>query len=153
MKHEADNRSAFMRSERNSNMALELYMIGLITQDMGKSLEFYRRLGLAIPEGSEEKTHVGVKMESGLTFFLDSQPAAWESTSGKKDNPERVEAPDRPHVILEFYLKERAVVDAKYAELTGSGYQSYRAPFVTTFGMYFAMINDPDGNTILLSAD
>jgi len=31
-------------------MALEIYMIGVITADMGKSLEFYRRLGLEIPE-------------------------------------------------------------------------------------------------------
>ncbi len=29
-------------------MALELYMLGLIVQDMSKSLEFYQRLGLAI---------------------------------------------------------------------------------------------------------
>src|SRR2546429_9666186 len=70
------------------SMALELYMLGLVVQDMGVSLEFYRRLGLAIPEGSEGKTHVEVKMGSGLTFFLDSDPARWgpkfvgEDTSG-----------------------------------------------------------------------
>src|SRR5712691_8333502 len=46
-------------------MALELYMLGLIVQDMGKSLEFYRRLGLAIPEGSKGQTHVQIKMGSG----------------------------------------------------------------------------------------
>jgi hypothetical protein len=50
-------------------------------------------------------------------------------------------------------LKERAAVDAKYNELTGFGYQSAHTPFVTSFGMYFAMVNDPDGHTILLSAD
>jgi len=33
-------------------------MIGLIVQDMRKSQEFSRQLGLAIPEGSEEQTHV-----------------------------------------------------------------------------------------------
>ncbi|GCE27665.1 hypothetical protein KDA_31490 [Dictyobacter alpinus] len=44
--------------ERKGNMALELSMFGLIVQDMQKSLEFYRRLGLAIPAGSEENTHV-----------------------------------------------------------------------------------------------
>jgi predicted lactoylglutathione lyase len=120
-------------------MGLELYMLGLIAQDMDTSLEFYRRLGLAIPEASEGKPHVEVKMESGLTLFL--------------NEPGRVEMPDAPRVILEFYLKERAAVDAKYTELTDSGYQSYHAPFVSSIGMYFAMINDPDGNTILLSAD
>lgn len=120
-------------------MALDLYMVGLVAQDIDKSLEFYRRLGLAIPEGSDGETHVEVKMKGDLTFFLNA--------------PGRVGISDSPRVILEFYLKERAAVDAKYAELIGFGYQSYRAPFVTSIGMYFAMVNDPDGNTVLLSAD
>jgi predicted lactoylglutathione lyase len=134
-------------------MALELYMLGLIVQDMGKSLEFYRRLGLAIPEGSEAKTHVEVKMGSGLTFFLDSRPSRWDPNFVSKDDPGRMEASGSYSSILEFYLKERDAVDAKYKELTGFGYQSYRAPYETSFGMYFAMIKDPDGNTILLSGD
>ncbi len=120
-------------------MALELYMIGLVAQNMEKSLEFYRRLGLAIPEGSEGQTHVEVKMKSELTFFLNS--------------PGRAGITDSPRVVLEFFLKERPAVDAKYTELTDFGYQSYRAPFVSSIGMYFAMVNDPDGNIVLLSAD
>jgi predicted lactoylglutathione lyase len=127
-------------------MALELYMIGLTVQDMGKSLEFYRRLGLAIHEGSEEQQHVEVKMKSELTFFLDTRTI-------KRDNPGPGEASDTPRMILEFYLKKRSAVDAKYTELTSAGYQSYRAPFETPFGMYFALVDDPDGNTILLSGD
>ena len=120
-------------------MALELYMVGVMAQDMEKSLEFYRRLGLAIPEGSEGKPHVEVKMKGELTFFLNA--------SG------RAGIPDSPRTIFEFYVKERAIVDAKYAELTDFGYQSYRAPFVAPIGMYFAMVNDPDGNIVQLSAD
>jgi hypothetical protein len=56
-------------------------------------------------------------------------------------------------MILEFYLKEQAALVAKYAEMIDFGYQSYREPYRTSFGMYFAMLKDPDGNTILLSAD
>ena len=44
-------------------------------------------------------------------------------------------------------------MEAKYKELTGFGYQSHRDPYETSFEMYFAMVYDPDGNTILLSAD
>ena len=51
-------------------MALELFMFGLIPSAMGESLEFYRRLGLVLPEGSEEQPHVEVKMQSGLTQGL-----------------------------------------------------------------------------------
>lgn len=134
-------------------MSLELYMLGLIVRDMGKALDFYRRLGLAIPEGSEAKTHVEVKMGSGLTFFLDSRPSRWDPQYVRREAAEHLEALHSYPLILEFYLKERDMVDAKYKELTDFGYQSYRAPYETSFGMYFAMIKDPDGNTILLSGD
>jgi hypothetical protein len=55
------------------SMALELYMVGVMAQDMDKSLEFYRRLGLAIPPGSDRQPHVEVKMGGELTFFLDAR--------------------------------------------------------------------------------
>jgi predicted lactoylglutathione lyase len=120
-------------------MALELYMVGLVAQDLDASLEFYRRLGVAIPEDSEGQQHVEVKMGGGLTFFLDA--------------PRKERASNSPRVILEFYLPSRDAVDAKYAAMAEFGYQTYRAPYFNTqFAMYFAMINDPDGNTVLLSA-
>jgi uncharacterized glyoxalase superfamily protein PhnB len=134
-------------------MALELYMLGLIVQDMGRSLEFYRRLGLAIPEGSEAMTHVEVKMGSGLTFFLDSRPSRWDPGYVRRDDSGSQEATNNYRSILEFYLQTQEAVEAKYAELTGPGYQGYRTPYETAFGMCFAMVNDPDGNTILLSGD
>ena len=121
-------------------MALELYMVGLVARDMDKSLEFYRQLGLAVPEGSEGQRHVGVKMESGITFFLNA--------------PGRTEVADSQRVIFEFYLPSRASVDEKYTKLTSLGYQSSRAPaFEAAIPVYFALVNDPDGHTIMLSAD
>jgi hypothetical protein len=27
------------------------------------------------------------------------------------------------------------------------GYEGFRAPYLTSFGMWFAMVRDPDGNT------
>ena len=36
-------------------MSLNLYMVGVIVEDMAKSVEFYRRLGIEIPEGSKKK--------------------------------------------------------------------------------------------------
>lgn len=120
-------------------MALDLYMIGISPRDLDASLKFYERLGVAIPEATERPQHVPVQMSGDITFFLNTM--------------QLVAAADRPRVIFEFYLKERPVVDAKHAEMVGAGYPSYRDPFVTPFGMYFAMIEDPDGNLVLLSAE
>lgn len=134
-------------------MALELYMIGLITQDMGKSLEFYRRLGLDIPEGSEQQSHVEIKMSGGLTFFLDAKPARWDPGFVAEDDPRPAQPSNAYPFVLEFYLKSRAELETRVAELTGFGYRMRRAPYDTPFGMRFALVYDPDGNTILLSAD
>jgi catechol 2,3-dioxygenase-like lactoylglutathione lyase family enzyme len=127
-------------------MGRELYMLGLTVQNMDEALTFYRRLGLAVPDEPDNQQHVEVKMNGGLTFFLDTRPV-------RRGDPAEAEALGAYRVLLEFYLPSRAEVEAKYAELTGLGYKSYRAPFETTFGMVFALVDDPDGNTILLSAD
>ncbi len=126
-------------------MGLELYMVGVIVEDMGKAVEFYRRLGVDMPEGSENQQHVPIKMGE-MTFFLSSK------TFNARWDPAKIEASGGYRIILEFYLKTREEVDARYAEMIGYGYQSHVAPFVTPFNAYFAMIDDPDGNTILISA-
>jgi len=126
-------------------MGLELYMVGVMVDDMGKALEFYRRLGVAIPEGSETQHHVEIKMR-GMTFFLSTHRvnAKWD--------PAKIEAAAGGYrILLEFYLETREAVEAKYAEMIGYGYNSHVAPYLTPYNMIFAMIDDPDGNTVLLS--
>jgi len=120
-------------------------MLGLTVQDMDKSQEFYRRLGLAIPETKYPQNPLSFfRMEGKFSLFLASQSIESErSASGEK--------PETYRVLFEYYLRHQSAVEAKYAELVGYGYQSYRAPFIYTNGMCFALVNDPDGNTILLS--
>jgi predicted lactoylglutathione lyase len=137
-------------------MALELYMLGLVVQDMTRSLAFYRRLGLAIPEESEAQTHVQVQMGLGLTFFLDANPTRWDPAfpaAYAQDDPRSGDGAGGYSAILEFYLQSRAAVDAKYAELTSYGYQGLRPPYESPIKMYFAMVADPDGHAILLSGE
>lgn len=137
-------------------MALELSMLGLVVQDMAQSLAFYRRLGVAVSEDSSEETHVQVKMGSGLTFFLDANPARWDPTfppASAQAGPGSRDGAGGYSAILEFYLQSRAAVDAKYAELTSYGYQGLRPPYAAPINMYFAMVADPDGHAILLSGE
>lgn len=126
-------------------MGLELAMVGLTVRDLAASLDFYRRLGLAIPEVAPEQQHVPVRMQGGLTFFLDTRAVARTLPDAQGEV--------RPYqVLLEFFMPDRAAVDAKYTEMTGLGYRGYREPHTTAIGMYFALLDDPDGNTILLSS-
>lgn len=114
-------------------------MVGLITSDMQRSLEFYERLGMPMP-GDPARTHVEYE-PAEVTFFLDSRPGLWD--------PEHEAKPYG--MLLEFYLETADAVTEKHAEMVAHGYQDVRAPYDTAFGMCFAMIADPDGNTVLLS--
>jgi predicted lactoylglutathione lyase len=127
-------------------MGLQLYMVGLAVKDMGKAQEFYRRLGVAIPAASEHEPHVEIKMGEDFTFFLNTRAIPPDAQGSAK-------TPETSRVLFEYYLKSQAAVEAKYAELIAYGYESYRAPFRFPNNMCFALVNDPDGNTILLSGD
>jgi len=127
-------------------MALQLYMVGLTVRDMDRAREFSTRLGVAVPGEEAGNVHVEVKMRADWTFFLDTRHIPPDESA--HDLP-AVE----PRVIFEFYLPARDEVDTKYATMVGYGYRSYRGPFTTDFGMYFALILDPDDNLVLLSAD
>jgi catechol 2,3-dioxygenase-like lactoylglutathione lyase family enzyme len=133
-------------------MALEIYMIGLIVKDMPAALSFYRRLGLEIPESNDALSHVEVKM-GNMSFFLDSKPGRWDPGYGQQPGMAEGGFTNRYPTVLEFYLKEQPSLEAKYKELVDFGYEGFREPYDTTFKMRFAMVKDPDGNTILLSAD
>lgn len=123
---------------------MQLSMVGLMVRDMAASLEFYRRLGLEIPEGSEAKAFVQTRMESGVSIF-------WDTVFADTYDPDRERPGGGYQVMLEFFLEDTDAVDSKYEALTRYGYRGRLAP-VQTFGPYAAMVEDPDGNVVLLTA-
>jgi catechol 2,3-dioxygenase-like lactoylglutathione lyase family enzyme len=127
-------------------MTIQLAMVGLVVSDMKRSLDFYRRLGLEIPPGEDAKPFVMHRMPSGVTIFFDTVffPGA---------DPERRPAPaGRYNVALEFYAGTRERVDRLYADLTGGGSVGRKAAWKST-GPYAAIVEDPDGNPILITAE
>ncbi len=126
-------------------MSVHLSMIGVVVADMARALAFYRRLGLDIPADADDRPHVEMRMEGGVTLF-------WDTVFAKTYDPDR-EVPTGGYRILpEFFLADRSAVDATYADLIGHGYRGHRAPFETAFDAYMAMVNDPDGNVVLITA-
>ena len=126
--------------------SLNIYMVGVVVADLERAAEFYRRLGVEVPEDVAGKRHVEVGM-GDLTFFLTTSEgnAAWD--------PRRADPTgDGYRMILEFYLEEPDVLDAKVAELAGFGYTVSTEPYWVTPDLRFALVDDPDGNRVLLSA-
>lgn len=130
-------------------MGLTIYMLGLVVDDMTKSLAFYRDLGVEIPEGAEGLSHVQIKMPGDWVFFLDSNPERWD-VQFERPAPE---AGPGYRSLIEFYLGSEAAVRAKYSAMTALGYEGLRAPYLTLSNMCFAFLRDPAGNAVLISGD
>ena len=126
-------------------MELQLSMIVLEVADLDRSIIFYRQLGLAIPDPTSDRPVVVHRMGSGVSLLLTSGFAS-------RYDPTWVRPEAGYQQMLEFFVGDEAAVDQKWTELTTAGYQG-RMPPTQTVGPYAAMVDDPDGNVVLLTSD
>jgi catechol 2,3-dioxygenase-like lactoylglutathione lyase family enzyme len=127
-------------------MTIAFEQIGLITADLAASLAFYRRLGLAIPAGAESEPHVAVELPGGLRL-------SWDTVEVIRSFDPGYELPPSGHRMgLAFNCGSPAAVDATYAELVGAGHPVYKEPWDAFWGQRYAVVLDPDGNSVELFA-
>jgi uncharacterized glyoxalase superfamily protein PhnB len=118
--------------------------IGIVASDMARSLDFYRRLGLDVPE-SPDGGHVDITLPSGLRLMVDSEHEMrkfmpeWASQSGNK-------------VSLAFRCESPADVDRIYAAVVGAGFHGEKEPWDAFWGQRYAKLQDPDGVPVDLYA-
>jgi len=124
------------------NATLGLGITGLIVADVPRSLAFYRRLGIPIPEGVTGDSY-RLPLATGQVFFWDTETLtrSWDPGWTPRTGSRRV--------VLEFGFATPAAVDAKYADMVAAGYPGYRPPG-DLFGSRYAIVVDPDGNQIAL---
>ncbi len=126
-------------------MSPQLDLVGLIVKDMKVALDFYRALGLAIPEDAEKEDHVELKV-GGIRF-------AWDEVSMIKSfDPEWTPPSDGHRMGLAFLCSSPAEVDETYERITGLGYHGHKAPWDAFWGQRYATVLDPDGNPVDLFA-
>jgi len=126
-----------------SESAPDLHMLNLVVTDMPASLDFYRRLGIAVPEGrGAAAAHVQLKMPGGVSLELDTAESARLWHAGWRADPAGV------RVVIGFSLPTREAVDERYAELTSVGYAGRQPPFDALWGARWAIVADPDGDDI-----
>ena len=119
-------------------------MVVLLIDDLPRSLAFYRRLGVEFPPDAEQRTDIQVPLGDQHQLVL--------TTQFVRNDPDRRPPSGGARILLEFFVDSDAAVDAKFAELTDAGYRGRRAPWRTSFDAYMCMVDDPDGNTVLVTA-
>jgi predicted lactoylglutathione lyase len=119
-------------------------MVVLLIEDLPRSLAFYRRLGVAFPDDADQRTDIQVPIGDEHQLVL--------TTQFVQNDPDRTPPSGGSRILLEFFVDNNEAVDAKVAELTEAGYRGGRQPWLTSFGAYICMVDDPDGNTVLVTA-
>jgi uncharacterized glyoxalase superfamily protein PhnB len=125
-------------------MSARFEAIGVVVEDLGRSIDFYRRLGLEFPDG---EGHVEASLPGGLRFMLDTVEMI------KSFDPEWTPPSGGHRIALAFRCESPEAVDAVYMELVEAGYESYKPPWDAVWGMRYAQVKDPDRNVVDLFAD
>jgi catechol 2,3-dioxygenase-like lactoylglutathione lyase family enzyme len=122
-------------------MEARLDLIGLVVEDMGRSLAFYRELGLDIPGDGDGQPHVETTLPGGVRLAWDTQETI------RSFDPEWQPANGGPQIGLAFRLDSPADVDAAYGRLVSLGYDGHKPPWDAPWGQRYALVRDPDGNS------
>ncbi len=127
-------------------MAITFGMVVLYVRDLQRSIEFYRLLGLDVPDPLADRPVSIYRTASGVSFVLTTGEIA------RRFDPDWGQPGPGYQQVLEFVVDDDVAVDAKWSELTAAGHPGRSAPS-TPSGIYSALVDDPDGNVILISSD
>ena len=120
-----------------------LNQLNLVVRDMGRTVDFYRRLGLEVAAQGDQHAAArlpnGVSLEFDSVEFVPSWDSGWSGESGGT-------------TVLGFELDSREAVDRLYSELAAAGHRGHQPPYDAFWGARYAIVDDPDGNPIGLTS-
>jgi catechol 2,3-dioxygenase-like lactoylglutathione lyase family enzyme len=122
----------------------QLNAVGIVVSDMARSIDFYRVLGLDVPEKADEG-HLDAFLPSGVRFMLDTEEVVhsfrpdWTREQGNQ-------------LSLAFECASSAEVDEVYARVTAAGFHGEKEPWDAFWGQRYAQLQDPDGVPVDLYA-
>ncbi|HEY7107187.1 MAG TPA: VOC family protein [Acidimicrobiia bacterium] len=120
----------------------KLDQINVVVRDMPAMLDFYRVLGLEIADTDPdwEPHHRTATSDDGVDIDFDSQAFAQQWNRGW---PAAASG-----AVIGFRVVERSTVDELFERLTSAGYEAQQEPYDAFWGARYAVVADPDGNSI-----
>ena len=115
-------------------------VVEIATKDLQRALDFYRLLGLDVPEPDGPHVEVGLPGGNKLAFDKEEIIAGMHPGWTPPTQPGRV--------ALAFALSKPSEVDALFERLTAAGHAGALEPFDAPWGQRYATVTDPDGTSV-----
>jgi len=97
---------------------------------------------LELPADADAQPHVEVTLPGGIRV-------AWDTLETIHSfDPDHHAPTGNSSIGLAFRLDSPADVDATYAKLVAAGYHGHKEPWDAFWGQRYALIRDPDGNSV-----
>jgi uncharacterized glyoxalase superfamily protein PhnB len=127
-----------------------LDQVNLVVADMERSIDFYREVGLDVPDapiGPHGIAHGDVAAGGTIHLDLDNLALArvYNADWRRPDGP-------TARIVLGFRYRSRAAVDETYERLVGAGHRGVQPPYDAFWGSRYAIVADPDGNHVGLAS-
>lgn len=126
-------------------MAVKLDMIGIVAEDVDRSLAFYKVLGLDVPDSANGEPYIEITLAGGIRL-------SWNALSMVKEIDADWEEPKGQRVGLAYLCDSPDEVNERHDAVVAAGYKSHRAPWDAFWGQRYAQVLDPDGNVVDLFA-
>lgn len=117
----------------------EFDAIGIIATDLPATLDFWRLVGLDVPDQGDG--HVEVPLNAATRLMFDTVEvmesfSTYEPAAGGRN------------VGLAFRCADPGEVDDTHARVVAGGHRSHVDPFDAPWGQRYATVLDPDGNPV-----
>jgi len=119
--------------------------INLVVRDMAAMVEFYERLGVEFtrpvtPWDRHHRTFATAAVVDGFDFDLDSNTFVMQWNEGWPSG--------KAGPVFGFRVSSAEAVDEIYRDLTSAGYGGQQPPYDGFMGARYAVVVDPDGNSV-----
>jgi len=132
-------------TQYSTRMEPQLDAIGITTADMAASCRFYALLGVPVGTPPADEDHFEATLPSGLRLM-------WDSVELMKQIDPDWRPPTGQRLGLAFRCGTAAEVDATHATIVAAGFSSKAEPWDAFWGQRYAIVLDPDGNSVDLFA-
>ena len=116
----------------------QLAAFGIVAADMGRSVSFYRLLGVEVDDPPAEPTHHEATLPNGIRLMWDTDDVIrsfepeWRRVAGNA-------------LALAFECDRPAEVDETYRRVVEAGFTGRKEPWDAFWGQRYAQLRDPDG--------